>query len=188
MFFSMQGKVKRAVSAVAMATTIAFVAADANAETAGEIDAGVSATLDEMVRTVPGSGELLDDAVAALVIPEVTKATFIVGGAYGEGALLSDGAISSYWSYTSASIGYQIGAQETRQVMLFMTEDSLDQFLAMDGFEIGADFEVTVIDGGGEVAVDTTQDRQPVIVIVFDREGLLGGASLQGGKYSQIVR
>ncbi len=182
------GRNMAALAAAAALSLSAFGPRDAKAETAEEIDAGVAATLEELVDVAPGADALLDDAVAVLVIPEVTKATFIIGGAYGEGALLVDGLIESYWSYAAGSIGYQIGAQQTRQVMLFMTDEALSEFLEREGVEIGADLEVTVLDAGAELAVDTTQDSQPVVVIVFDRSGLLGGASIQGGKYNEIVR
>ncbi len=179
----------RAVAAAAALALFGFGAAvqPAAAKSAAEINAGVAAALAEL-RRQPGAARLLDQAVAVLVIPEVTKAGLVIGGAYGEGALLVGGATRSYWSYAAASIGYQIGAQRTRQVLLFMTQQALDGFAAREGVEIGADLEVTVIDSGAEAAIDTTEETAPVIGYVYGRTGLLAGASLQGGKYTRIFR
>lgn len=163
-------------------------AGPAAARTAAEIDAGVRAARSELFAARPGAQDLYRRASGALFIPEVVKAGFVLGGAYGEGALLVGGRTQSYWSYASASIGFQLGAQRTRQALLFMTPQALDAFRFGNGFEVGADAEVTVIDDGAEVAVDTFQETQPIIAFVYGREGLLGGASLQGGKYERIAR
>lgn len=151
-----------------------------------KIDAQVQVAIDELRRLEPGVNQLFARAEAVLIIPEIIKAGFIVGGAYGEGALLKGGVTDSYWSYGAASIGYQIGAQTTRQAMFFMTREALALFEYDNGFEVGADAEITVLEAGAEVAVDTTKNARPIVVIVFGREGLLGGVSLQGGKYSRL--
>jgi lipid-binding SYLF domain-containing protein len=52
-----------------------------------EIDAGVTATLDRLASTVPGSRELLNKARGVLVFPSVLAAGVGIGGEYGEGAL-----------------------------------------------------------------------------------------------------
>lgn len=176
---------------MALAGAAAFAAVSTTAAFAGskaEIDAGVQAAIDELIAVQPDAETLFDRAAGVLIIPEVTKAGLVVGGAYGEGALLVGNAVQSYWSYAAASIGYQIGVQQTRQAMFFMTEDALAEFQASNGFEVGADAEVTVIDKGAEVAVDSTEATRPIIVMVYGREGLLGGASVQGGKYTRIER
>lgn len=159
----------------------------AQAASAESINQEVTVAQAELL-AIPGAERLYESAAAVLIIPNVTKASAIVGGAYGEGALLIDGAVNSYWSYGAASIGFQIGAQQTRQALFFMTDKALDDFLAAKGFEIGADAEITVLDDGAELAVDTTKDSKPIVAVVYHRGGLHGGVSLQGGKYSYIER
>ncbi|MCI4660903.1 MAG: lipid-binding SYLF domain-containing protein [Neomegalonema sp.] len=172
----------RAIAGGAFAlTALAASTFQANATTRAEVDAAIS----DLRAIKPGVETLFDSAAGVLIIPEVTKAGLIVGGAYGEGALLVSNAIDSEWTYTAASIGYQIGAPQTRQAMFFMTDEALEKFKNSDGFEIGADAEVTVLDAGAEVSVDTTKTSEPVIVVIYGREGLMGGASVQGGKYTK---
>ncbi len=172
--------------AAAAAAAVALPATPAAAKSAREIDIGVDVALDELFATVPGARGLYGRANGVLVIPEVYKAGFVIAGQYGEGALRIGGRTDSYWSYTSASIGFQAGAQRTRQALFFMTPQALDDFRYSSGFEVGADAEVTLIDEGAGVDVDTTEDRRPIIGVVYGREGLLGGASIQGGQYDRI--
>ena len=158
------------------------------ADTAAEINAGVNAALPELYAAYPGSEGIAQRAAGALVIPRIVKAGFFVGGAYGEGALIVQGQTESYWSYGAASFGLQFGAQKTRQVLFFMTQEALDKFRTSTGFEIGVDAEVTLVDSGVGVELDTTGSQAPILAFVFSRQGLLGGASLGGGKYTPIIR
>lgn len=166
------------------------LSSEAAAKSAAEIDLEVEIALEELFATVRGAETLYRRASGVLVIPRVIKGSFLVGGAYGEGALLIEGATDSYWSYGQASFGFQAGAQRTRQALFFMTPQALNAFVnsRTRGFEVGADAEVTVVETGAELSVDTTEDPRPIIGVVFGRAGLQGGASLQGGKYTRIVR
>lgn len=176
---------RRTFIGAAVATPLAATPSLAAAQTANEIEAGVDAAIAELFR-LPGGRAFYNRAVGALIIPEVTQGGLIIGAAYGEGALRVGGATDSYWRYRSASIGYQIGVQRTRQALLFMTSNALRQFTSGSGWEVGADVEVTLIDTGGGVDVDSTQDTGPVVGFVYGREGLLAGASLQGGRYTRF--
>lgn len=176
---------RRAILAGAAATPLLAAPNVAAAQTAREIDVGVDAALAELF-TLPGGRALYNRSAGALIIPEVTQGGLIIGAAFGEGALRIVGATDSYWRYRSASIGYQIGVQRTRQALLFMTADALRRFRAGSGWEVGVDVEVTLIDTGGGVDLDTTQETAPVVGFVYGREGLLAGASLQGGRYTRF--
>ncbi|MEO1331110.1 MAG: lipid-binding SYLF domain-containing protein [Pseudomonadota bacterium] len=171
-------------------TAAALRADGAAAKTAGEIDAEVSEALNELFSIDRNARSLYDRAAGVMIIPEVVKGSFIVGGAYGEGALLINGVTDSYWAYGAASLGLQLGAQKTRQALFFMTQEALNLMTSARDrrIEVGADFEATVIDEGAEAALDTTQATAPVIAIVFGRRGLLAGASLAGGGYSRLIR
>lgn len=159
----------------------------AAAKSAARITQEVQAAREEMFRFNPVTRHYYDTAVAVLIIPRITKGAFLVGGAYGEGQLLKGGAVDSYWYYGAASFGLQGGVQEVNQALFFMTQDALDTFRSREGLELGADAEVSLLDAGAEVAVDTTKDTKPTISYVFGRGGVFAGASLQGGKYTSFV-
>ena len=81
----------RRTAALLGAAAILFVGIHlqtAKADTKAEIDAKVSDAKQELFETVPGSRELADRALGLLIMPDVKKAGLILGGSYGEGALL----------------------------------------------------------------------------------------------------
>ena len=166
------------------------------AQSAGRtvIDKRVQLALGQMFAQMPGTRDLASRARAMLVMPSVVKGGFIFGGAYGEGALLPAGVqgpagpASSYYSVASASIGLQIGVQSSHHVLFFMTDDALERFRRADGWEVGADAEVTLPESGLSLQLNSTLANKPVIGVVFGQDGFLLGASLEGAKYSPIVR
>src|SRR5262245_4054233 len=80
----------------------------ARAASAGEINAGVAATLDQFFRFVGSARELASRSAAMLVFPTVVKAGFGIGGEYGEGALLIGGRTVAYYNTIAASVGFQL--------------------------------------------------------------------------------
>ena len=112
-----------------------------------------------------------------------------------EGALLLNDAVqgyeapaAGYYSVAAASVGLQAGLQTSSHVLFFMTDEGLNNFRASDGWEVGADAEITFPDAGLNAQVNTTLLEKPVIGYVFGQDGVLIGASLEGAKYSPIVR
>jgi len=186
---------RRALQALATATAAAALPIlPAHATSAQVIDARVNLALEQLWKDIPASRELATRAKGILVMPRVVKGGLIVGGAYGEGALrLNDGAGSyhssaAYYSVGSASVGLQAGIQKTSHALMFLTDDALAKFRRADGWEVGADAEVTFPDAGLNAGVDTTSYEKPVVGLVFGEDGLLIGASLAGAKYSLINR
>lgn len=160
----------------------------ARARSASDINNSVANALRDLYRSHPEARRIAADSHGALVMPDILKAGFVLGAAYGEGALIKGGRTHSYWKYTAGSVGWQAGGQRTRMAIFFMSKKSLRRFLTGDGVEMGLDAELTIIDGGADIGLDTTQDRYDVIVYTFGRAGLLGGASYTGGRYTRIDR
>ena len=69
-----------------------------------------------------------------------------------------------------------------------MTEDARTKFRQADGWEIGADAEVTFPEAGLNLQVNSTLVNKPIIGVVFGQDGFLVGASLEGSKYSRVSR
>ncbi len=170
------------------ALALAAAAPLASADSAQVIDTKVRLALEQLYAQVPGSRDLAARSSGVLIMPEVTKAGLIVGGAYGEGALLINGATVGYYSVAAASIGFQIGIQQTKHALFFLTTAALEKFRRADGWELGADAEFTVPDAGVNVNVSTQTQNKPVILVVFGQDGLLAGVSMEGSKYSLINR
>ena len=166
-----------------------------HAEDKDVIDARVNLALGRMWSKLPDTRTLSSRAKAMLVMPEVLKGGFIVGGSYGEGALLMNDEVqgyeapaAGYYSVAAASVGLQIGVQSSSHVLFFMTDEGLANFQRSDGWEVGADAEVTFPEKGLNLSVNSTLLEKPVIGVIFGQDGFLIGASLEGAKYSPIVR
>lgn len=165
------------------------------AEDADVIDARVNLALGKMYAQVPNTRRISHNAKGMLVMPSVLKGGFIVGGAYGEGSLLLNDPVNGYaspsagyYSVAAASVGLQAGVQTTSHVLFFMTDDAVEQFKRTDGWELGADAEVTFPDAGLNAQINSTLLERPIIGVVFGQDGLLVGASLEGAKYSRVFR
>ena len=136
----------------------------------------------------PDTISIYKNASATLIIPRITKAGVVLGGAYGEGVLRINEAPVDYYSLASASYGIQIGAQQYSNIIFFMTEEALQKFRVKDGWELGADAEVVFRDKGYSIGVSSKTISKPVYAVVFDQKGLLAGTSLVGAKFSRLIR
>lgn len=158
-----------------------------NSDGGAKIDARVQATIRQMHAEVPDAQILQNKAVGMLVMPLVTEAGFGVGGAYGRGALLVNGATVDYYSQARASFGFQVGAQQFAHVLFFMTEDALANFRLSPGVTAGGDVKYVVANEGGRYSADTMTVSSPVVAVVFGQAGLILGATLEGVKYTRII-
>ena len=136
----------------------------------------------------PNTISIYKNAPATLIIPRITKAGVVLGGAYGEGVLRINEAPVDYYSLASASYGFQIGAKQYSNIIFFMTEEALQKFRVKDGWELGADAEVVFRDKGYSIGVSSKTISKPVYAVVFDQKGLLAGTSLVGAKFSRLIR
>ena len=165
-----------------------FIAAPVFAASKQEIDEDVKAAIAEFYETSQAGKALAEKASGMLVFPKVIKAGFGVGGEYGEGALLVKGKTVEYYSTAAASIGFQLGAQQKSQVILFMNDDVLKKFRDSDGWEAGVDGSVAVAElgAGGEISSNTAQE--PIIGFIFSNKGLMYNLTLEGSKMTKLVR
>ena len=107
-------------------------AEDKGETAAAELASKSQAALKQLYASAPLAKQLGPTAHAILVFPKVTKAGLVIGGQYGEGALLQKGTAVAYYKTTGASYGLQAGGQQYRYAMFFMNAKALDQL----GFEL----------------------------------------------------
>ncbi|UWQ76757.1 YSC84-related protein [Leisingera sp. M658] len=151
------------------------------------IDARVDSTLNQMYSQYPNTRTLADKATGMLVMPLVTEAGFVFGGAYGRGALRINGVTVDYYATYKGNAGLQIGAQQYAHVLFFMTEGALAGFRRSSGWAAGADVEYVIKDEGNALSADTNTLTSPVLAVVFAQAGLRVGATLEGTKYTRII-
>ena len=159
-----------------------------HAATAREIDVSVDVALDRFKAEVPGANEFLANARGVLVIPNVVKIGFGLGGEYGEGALRVDGKTVDYYSLTAGSFGFQIGAQTKNIVVIFMEKNSLTRFRDSLGWRAGVDGSVVVVDTGAGATADTDNVQHPIVGFVYGLKGLMVDLSLAGAKFTKLAK
>ena len=151
-----------------------------------KIDRRVVKALAEFHEVVKNADDLLARAEGVLIFPNIKKAGIGIGGETGKGALMIDGQTVAYYRTDTASIGFQLGFQVRRQILLFLQKEALDRFRDSSNWEIGVDGSVTLVtlDAGGEISSETFND--PVIAFVFGGKGLMYNLTLEGNKISEI--
>ena len=160
----------------------------AQAATAKEIDVSVAVALDRFKNDVKGASEFLANAKGVLVIPNVIRIGFGLGGEYGEGALIVGGKTVDYYSTAAGSFGFQIGAQSKNIIIIFMEETALTKFRDSLGWRAGVDGSVALIDQGAGSSVDTDNLQHPIVGFVFGLKGLMVNLSLEGSKFTKLIK
>jgi lipid-binding SYLF domain-containing protein len=150
-----------------------------------EINASVGVALERFATGVKGGEAFLRAAKGVLVIPRIKQAGFMVGGKYGNGALRIGGKSVGYYNLAAGSVGFQIGAQEFNVLLCFMDEKVLQKFRASEGWQVGVDGQVTLVNIGAGGSVDTTKLKEPIVGFVFGQKGLMAGISLEGLKFTK---
>ncbi|MBM4227523.1 MAG: hypothetical protein FJ164_07250 [Gammaproteobacteria bacterium] len=170
---------------VALALSLSW-ATTATAASWERLDNEVRQAIRNFYATVPGSRELAGEAAGMLVFPGVVAGGLVVGGEYGEGALIVGGRTVDYYNTASASLGLTVGAQVKTQVLLFMSTRALEQFRASRGWEIGVDGDVALARSGAEDTLDRDTLQEPIIAFVFTNKGLMYNLSLEGSKFTRF--
>ena len=135
---------------------------------------------------IPGAEVFIQQAAGYLVFPRVIKVGIGVGAETGEGVLRVGGQSVAYYRTTSGSIGLQLGAQAKSIVIAFMTKESLQKFRNSNGWKVGVDGSVALIDLGGGKTIDSDNVRDPVVGFIFGSKGLMYNLTLEGSKFSKL--
>lgn len=127
---------------------------------------------------------LLARAHAVVVIPELIKAGFIVGGRYGTGLMMvRDG--KGVWHYpvmvslTGGSVGWQIGAQSTDIILVFKNLKSVEA-IEKGQFTLGGNASVAAGPVGRYVEAGTDVKMESEIYSYSRSRGLFAGIALEG--------
>jgi lipid-binding SYLF domain-containing protein len=164
---------------IAMAIAVPAIAL---AESAAITDAKVDETIVAFKEDVNGADVFLNGSAGYLVFPRVIKVGIGIGGETGEGALRVGGKTAGYYRTSAGSIGFQLGAQAKSIVIAFMTQDSLDKFRNSEGWKIGVDGSVALIDLGAGKTIDSHNIKDPVVGFIFGSKGLMYNLTLEGSK------
>jgi lipid-binding SYLF domain-containing protein len=148
-----------------------------------------SATVLKEIFGMPDSipKELLDKAECVIVFPSVKKVAVGIGGSYGRGAIScrTGDAYDGPWStpgmfaLEGASIGFQLGGQETDYVLLVMNERGAQSVLGSK-VKVGADASAAAGPKGRTAGAATDIVMRAEILTYSRARGLFAGVSLEG--------
>ncbi|MFQ5982422.1 MAG: YSC84-related protein [Woeseiaceae bacterium] len=172
------------VSTVAVA--VLFMPSLTSAKSAAVIDVEVDETIEVFKEEVNGAEVFLNQAVGILIFPRVIKIGLAIGGETGEGALRVRGQTVDYYRTTGGSFGFQLGAQAKSIVIAFMTKESLEKFRNSEGWKVGVDGSVALIDLGAGKTIDSQNVKDPVVGFIFGSKGLMYNLTLEGSKFSKL--
>jgi SH3 domain-containing YSC84-like protein 1 len=146
-------------------------------------------TVMEEVLNVPENipQKLLDKAECVIVIPSVLKAAFLVGGAYGRGAMTCRSGVhfTGKWSAPTmialegGSFGFQLGAEATDFVILVMNPRGASAILSSK-VKLGADASAAAGPKGRDAEADTNVTLRAEMLTYSRSRGLFAGISLEG--------
>ncbi|MBN8481342.1 MAG: lipid-binding SYLF domain-containing protein [Xanthomonadales bacterium] len=132
--------------------------------------------------------DLLQNAHAIAVIPDVIKAGFVVGGRRGEGLIAvksADGTWSnpSFVALTGGSVGFQAGVSSTDVVLVFRTQRGVDS-IVHGKFTLGADASAAAGPVGRTAQASTDAQLKAEIFSYSRARGLFAGVALDGSVIS----
>jgi lipid-binding SYLF domain-containing protein len=140
------------------------------------------------IMAAPDAGvpqDLLAKAECVIVVPNLKKAAFVVGGEYGKGFATCRDTTHSSWSGPAAieinggSVGFQIGGTSTDLILLVVNRKGMDKLMG-DKFTLGADASVAAGPVGRTAAAQTNARMDAEILSWSRSKGAFAGVSLKG--------
>jgi SH3 domain-containing YSC84-like protein 1 len=134
-------------------------------------------------RSIPQ--ELLAKAYCVIIVPDLKKGAFIVGGQYGKGFASCRKESGIGWSAPGAvrieggSFGLQIGGTETDVFMLIMNKKGMDRLLSTK-FTVGGEAAAAAGPVGRTAQAETDAAMTAEILTWSRSRGLFAGISLKG--------
>jgi lipid-binding SYLF domain-containing protein len=128
--------------------------------------------------------DLAKKARGMLILPQMLRGAFIVGGSGGTGVLVARDAKSNQWrgpafhTLGGASFGFQAGADAAEVIILAMTERGVTKLLSPQ-VKLGADISVAAGPVGGGAAAATAGLSADLVSFSMSK-GLYGGFSVDG--------
>ncbi|HWE52502.1 MAG TPA: lipid-binding SYLF domain-containing protein [Bryobacteraceae bacterium] len=155
-------------------------------ETADRLDAATDLLTDMMKASDKGvPQDLMNRADCVILVPNLKKAAFLVGGKYGRGFAFCRRAGGTGWSGPAAirieggSFGLQIGGSEQDVLLLVMNQTGMKRLLG-DKFTLGGEASAAAGPLGREASAQTDAAMRAEMLSYSRSRGLFAGLSLQG--------
>lgn len=175
------------LSSVMLGCSVASAAWVGGCATSPPSEAGRNALTQEARGTLaafeaadPSLRGMLDRAPGYAVFPDVGKAGFIAGGAYGRGEVYENRRLVGYADLSQGTLGLQIGAQTYDELIIFFSQEQLNRFKS-NQFVFSANVSAVAIKPGVAAAADHSKGTA---VFIHPRGGLMAEASIGGQQFT----
>ncbi|MGH8260708.1 MAG: lipid-binding SYLF domain-containing protein, partial [Steroidobacteraceae bacterium] len=170
-----------------LAATLALGVATAQAQGREEARLLTSQQVLEELRSSPDQfvpQRLLERAYGIVIVPDVTKAAFFLGGSRGNGVLVvrnKEGRFSDpiFVNLTGGSFGLQWGIQSTDVVLVFTSQRSIDK-ITSGKLTLGADASIAAGPVGRQASAATDPTFSSEVYSYSRSRGLFAGIALSG--------
>lgn len=149
-----------------------------------------STTVLTELRNAPDNGipaDVWNKAQCVVVIPDMTKVSFIIGGESGSGVMScrrgSSWSAPVFMTLTKGSAGFQAGVKSTDLVLLVMNGRGVDKLLR-NKVTLGADASVAAGPVGRTAGAGTDASMTAEMLSYSRTKGLFAGVDLSGGSLS----
>ncbi len=140
----------------------------------------VKTALAEFERTNPKIKPFMESAYGYAVFPTVAKGAIGIGGAHGDGLVYEKSKLIGSTSLSQITIGFQLGGQAYRQLIVFQNKQALDRFKG-GNFEFDAQASGVAVTAG--ISFDAAYEHG-VAIFTMAKGGLMYEASIGGQKFS----
>ncbi len=140
----------------------------------------VKTALAEFERTNPKIASFMESAYGYAVFPTVAKGAIGIGGAHGDGLVYEKGKLIGATTLGQITIGFQLGGQAYRELIVFQNKQALDRFKG-GNFEFDAQASGVAVTAG--ISFDAAYEHG-VAIFTMAKGGLMYEASIGGQKFS----
>ena len=129
------------------------------------------------------SRQLFQTARGVMVVPNLVKGGFFVGGEGGNGILMarhgSRWSDPAFYTLASASFGLQIGLEVAEVVLFVMSERALNAWMRNE-VRLGGQAGLTILVVGSNAAASTTTNMNVDVIAWAKSKGAYAGLTLEG--------
>jgi lipid-binding SYLF domain-containing protein len=173
---------KLGIAAIAVCTIASCATAPETKQEQASLEHQASVALGQMRMKDPGLDAVLANSMAYAVFPNVGKAGFIGGAAYGKGVLFERGQPTGFVKFTQASVGAQAGAQTYAELIVIQDPNALAKLKA-NQFSLTANMSAVALTAGAAAGADF---RTGSAVFVMPHGGAMIEVSV-GGQHITYV-
>ncbi len=169
---------------VFMVTVLASCSSTIDASKRDQIAQDSQVAKEKFIESSNNLDELFQKAAGYAIFPNVGKGAMVAGGASGNGAVYENGQLIGYAKLKQVDIGFQLGGQAFRQVILFQTSKELERF-KNGNFELSGNASAIAMDDGIAKSVEF---RDGLAIATMPKAGAMFEVAVGGQKFEYIEK